>query len=404
MPPKFLIKIIVLIIVALLIAVFTATFGQVLNILQSIFLNNSDLIYGLPLAGLLITAIHKYLPPSFINGSEFLLTEAQTLQTDDYQKTPVFKNWRLAIYITLSTWWTHLFGGSAGRESSALQIGGSLTLPFLNLWSNLKTMQNRLIAAGMSAGFASLFGVPWAAPFFVAEILKNYSPRLLLLSLTLSHLAHYFAQAIGLPHTHFDVITPNLSWDAILPLLGLLMLITASAWLYLLSRNLILKLNQRWFKDVSFRKNAIYSLLALGLWLLWDNPEISGLSLPQLELAFTTPVDPYFVLQKGLLTLLILAAGFKGGEVTPIFVMGAGLGSVSTMLFGADLPTSYMASLAMLGLFSALYRTPLTSTVMAAELFGLDHIPLYFCFYFLLKLVGPRRGLLALPSTAKEKR
>ena len=328
------------------------------------------LLYLLPLAGLAIGLFYRYPGRGLDGGNNLILEEIH----DPQSKIPA----RLAPVILVATVVTHLFGGSAGREGTAVQMGGSLA-SWLARLLRLEMLDLRiLVMAGVSAGFGSVFGTPVAGMIFGLEVLAVGRMRYdaLIPCLIGSAVGHWtclywFAQWGGAHgeyaiHSHVE-ITALLIGKILLaaPLFGL-----ASILFSELTHGL-----QTLFARIASWPPArplIGGGVIVLLTLLVGTNDYLGLSLPLLHRPFDDkPVDTFAFAWKLVFTAVTLGCGFKGGEVTPLFVIGATLGA--TLGYWLGVPIDFLAALGFVAVFAAAANTPLACTAMGIELFGATH-------------------------------
>ncbi len=269
---------------------------------------------------------------------------------------------------------THLGGGSAGREGTAVQMGASLgrsvgKLPFPWLRLN-QSRQRLLLMAGVSAGFGSLFGTPVAGALFGMEAVAigrlHYEG--IVLCAAASFTGDWVCRGLGAQHAHFPV--PAVAMDARTGLALLLFALPVAA-------------TAAAFSEASHRLAAwsrarlawwlrplVGGLAVMALFALLRDQGYLNLGLPFLErvLIQGAPVAPWAFAAKLLITALTVGFGFKGGEVTPLFVIGALLGAALAPLL--HLPPAFLAVVGFIALFAAASNTPLASLAMGIELFG----------------------------------
>lgn len=320
------------------------------------------LIALLPIGGFIIGWVYYRYGASVVKGNNQLLEEFY----NPLSTIPI----RMAPLVLFGTIATHLFGGSAGREGTAIQMGGSIADQFTK-WLKMGPIDRKaIITLGVAAGFASVFGTPLAGAVFALEwlIVGRVRYESILPAFLGAYMADYAcADFWHAHHTPYEVpFVPDLN------LANLLWIIPAGISFGLAAR-LFSKSTQLWtevFKKISyapFRPLVGGLIIALLVFLIGSTRYI-GLGVPVISEAFDQQVPWYDFLAKIGFTSLTLGAGFKGGEVTPLFYTGATLGN---MLSGfIPLPMALLAGMGFVGVFSGATNTPLSCTLMGIELFG----------------------------------
>ena len=324
-------------------------------------------LYLLPLAGLLIIWLYHVTDMQDDKGTEFIIRSVREGQHLRLRTAPL---------IFVSTFLTHFAGGSAGREGAALQLGGSISNSIGRLL-RLDDRDGRVITmCGMAAGFSALFGTPIAAAILSMEIVSvgvmYYSA---IVPCVLSALiAKQVATALGVAPTVFDVsVVPDLSIAAMGKLVLLGALCGVVAILFCKVMHLAPKLYSRVTKNPYLRV-LLGSALVIGLTLLLGR-DYGGAGIDVIRRALDGTARPEAFFLKMVFTALTLAAGFKGGEIVPAFFCGATFGCFYGSLLG--MPASFAAAVGIVAVFCGVTNCPLTSILLAYELFGGEGLPMY---------------------------
>jgi H+/Cl- antiporter ClcA len=329
--------------------------------------NNTAIIWFLPLAGLLIVFLYQRWGKIAKKGTNLLFTSEE--------KIPLL----LAPLIIITTLLTHLFGGSAGREGTAIQMGTAFSVQVNKLLKNPHYYRTTLLICGISGGFAGLFGTPITGIVFGFEILVlTQLPIISLLPATLvAYGSYYICHYTGAPHTLYpEILYTTTNYFDLLWLIVAGISFGLTAWLYIQMQQFFNSL----FTNLKGSPYLIISIggAAIAVFVYFFGTKYIGLGIPSIQASFYE-IQPLFdFLLKLLLTTFTLAIGFKGGEVTPLFFIGATLGN-ALFILGLPLPLEVLVGLGFVAVFAASTNTPLACSIMGVELFGME-LGIYFVF------------------------
>lgn len=345
------------------------------------------LLWLLPVAGLAMGLVYHYGGGDAVAGNNLILDEIHEP-----------RDWiprRMAPLIYVGTVVTQLFGGSAGREGTALQMSGSLTDAFSRVARLNQADRRIMLVAALSGGFGAVFGVPVAGFVFGLEVHSVGRLRYdaLVAALTASVVGDLVVTGVGVTHT----VTPEVIPAGITP--GLVAKVVLAgvifgmvARVFMASTHLVRRIYQRVGAWPPLRP-FVGGVAIIGLTYLVGNRDYNGLSLPLItaSLAGGVGVMALAFAWKLVFTSVTLGSGFQGGEVTPLFVIGATLGVTLAGVLGAD-PTLF-AALGFVAVFAGAANVPIACTVMGAELFGAEMIVLSALICVVSFLCSPHHGI-----------
>lgn len=316
----------------------------------------------MPVGGLIIAYVYHLFGKKVEAGNNLLIDEIHNPQA----VVPL----RMAPLVLFGTLATHLFGGSAGREGTAVQMGGSLADQLTKIFKLNSEDRKLLLMAGIAGGFASVFGTPLAGAIFGLEVLAIGRMRTsgILPCFIAAVVADQVCLLWGIHHTHYAISEVpalsffNISWALIAgAIFGL------CAFLFSWSMHRSTKAFKNFISYTPLRA-FVGGILVLVLVAICQTDRYLGLGIPVLVESFQHSVPSYDFILKLIFTVVTLSAGFKGGEVTPLFFIGATLGNALAWLI--PLPVSLLAGMGFVAVFAGAANTPLACTLMALELFG----------------------------------
>ncbi len=325
------------------------------------------LILLLAPAGWVVGLLYKHFGSSVEPGNNLILE-----QTHDPTAVIPF---RMTPLILLGTFVTHLFGGSAGREGTAIQTGASLADQLSGPLRLTPHDRRILLMAGISAGFASVFGTPLAGAMFGLEVLAigkvNYDA--IAPCIMAAFAGELATKAWGVHHTIYRVTeVPAMSIGGVIySMIAGVAFGLAGMGLAKLT-HLVSKTAQKYIPSTPLRPLAGGLLITLAVFGIGTSRTLRylGLGIPTIVASFDSKLPPYEFIFKSLFTALTLGTGFKGGEVTPLFFIGSTLGNA--LSHRLPLPSSLLAGMGFVAVFAGAANTPIASTLMAVELFGAE--------------------------------
>ena len=357
------------------------------------------LFYILPLAGLVLFFLYKHFGQNTIAGNNLIIDEIHQPQNG----VPIL----MAPFILFSTLFTHLFGGSAGREGTAVQIGGSIASYIGEKFQLSKANRSLLLMTGVSAGFGAVFGTPLAGTIFAIEVLvfAHLYHRTLIYCLIAAYLGHLTCLAYGVHHTSYSIQSGlSTTNPKILPIV--IIAAMSFGWVAKLFVFGMHKLKAVLAKMTSFQWMIPVigaSVLIVLSWLLNTRDylglgvgEASSTAISIVNSFHQNGVMPLSWFWKMLFTIITLSVGFKGGEVTPLFFIGAALGNAIAFYTGA--PVDLLAALGFIAVFGAATNTPLASAVMGIEIFGSEYLGYFVLACFLAYFVSGRSRIYTVKS------
>lgn len=338
-----------------------AVFHHALHFVTHLRTEHTWLIFLLPVGGLLTLVIYRVFRMKNNRGTNEIIDAILNGE-------PV--NPLIAPVIFAATAITHLFGGSAGREGAALQIGGSTASALARLLKLKEEEQTVLTMSGMSAVFAGLFGTPLTATLFTMEFASVgtiFSPALLpcyLAAFTASSISN--AMGVAAETVVLDqelIFTATTNARMLVLAIGIGLLGIAMCYIFHQAEHLAKKhLANPWIRI------TLGAAVILMLTLVVGDHRYNGAGMDMALAAVEGEAQWFDFLMKMLFTAVTLAAGFKGGEIVPTFCIGATFGCVLGGLLGLD--PGIAAALGLVGLFCCVTNSPITALILSVEMFG----------------------------------
>lgn len=350
----------------ILLGIFGGLFGRSITAVTAFRNGHPWMLYLLPVAGLIIVAIYRMDP--YKGGTNRIL---EGVQSDTY--VPL----RMAPLIVVATILTHAFGGSAGREGAALQLGGSIG-GTLGKWMKFDEYDRKImIMCGMSAGFSALFGTPLTATVFSMEVISvgimQYAALVPCAMAALT--AQAVAKLVGAAGEHFELIAvPEFDLKTAAMAVILSVLCAAVSILFCTFLHFIEHLYQRWIPNEWLRILAGAFLIILMTKVL-GTTDYLGAGMNVIERSIEGEVVASAFLLKIVFTAVTLGSGFKGGEIVPTLFVGATFGCLFGQLTGFS--PSLAAACGMAAVFCGVTNCPLSSLFLSFELFGFECMPFF---------------------------
>ncbi len=346
--------------------------------------NHTFIIYFLPLAGLFTVFCYQALGFKHDKGTNLVLMAVR-----DNEKLTL----KTMLLIFSGTIMTHLFGGSAGREGAALQIGGSFSASLGRLLRLDEKDQRIITMCGMSAGFSSIFGTPITSAVFSMEVtsvgIMHYSA--IVPSVLSAVVANMLTSLFGISSETFLVKNiPETTLPTILKVIALAVLCAVMAEVFVI----VLKAFHHLFQHISDNKYIrvlIGSVAIIALTLLVGSQTYNGAGMDFIQSTFSERVGAQHFALKLIFTGITLGCGFKGGKIVPAFFVGSSFGNFMSRFLGLDY--SFGASIGLIAVFCGVTNCPLTSLFMSIELFGINGVVLYAVACAVSYMLSGYRGL-----------
>lgn len=339
-----------------------AFFLKSLDIATTLRNDNPWLLFLLPLGGALVSFLYSKYGKNSSKGNNLIIDKINTSK----DHIPL----RMAPLVFLGTFITHLFGGSAGREGTGVQIGSSIAECIGKLIKLDKVDTKIILMCGISSGFGSVFGTPLAGTIFGLEVAAlgtmNYTG--LIPCFISAFVGNIVTEVLGIHHTHYSILqVPDITYVVVLK-------VVISAILFGLISKVFSELTHKLkevfssgFENASI-KSFIGGIIIIAFTYIMGTRDYLGLSIPLINDSFNGHVSPFAFLSKIIFTSFTLGTGFQGGEVTPLFVIGSTFGNTLSSIL--NISPSFLAALGLIGVFAGATNAPITSFVLGLEMFG----------------------------------
>lgn len=357
------------ILIGALLGVIGAFFAICIEKATHIRTHNDYLIWFLPAGGLVIAFLYRAMKLPLSIGTDEIIKTVRTQEHVPFLMAPA---------IFLSTAITHLFGGSAGREGAALQLGGAIGAAVGDLTHPKSDSRRIFELCGMAALFSALFGTPVTAAIFVLEIIEvgRINSRAFLPCFASSVTASLFARLVGAPEEPWNLASGLQSVGTVsyLEAAGIGVACAIMAIVFCVCMHVGGKYMKKLIKN-DYLRVVSGGLVIVALSLLLRTRDYNGGGMHVIFDALNGKAVPWAFLVKTLFTMITLSCGFKGGEIVPSFFVGATMGCTLAGLIG--MPPALGAALGLIGMFSGITNAPIAAIIMSVELFGAEYLPLF---------------------------
>ena len=371
--------------VGMIVGTIASLFGHALIAVNAVRAAHPAVILALPLGGLTIVLLYRGTGNGNDRGTNTVIASIHSSEKIPFVMAPL---------IFISTVITHLGGGSAGREGAALQLGSSIAGKLGDLLRLKENDKRLIIMCGMSAGFSALFGTPLAAAVFAMEVVSvgimHYAALVPCVSAAM--IAHFVAKAFQIPPEVFPVAQIEMTPFGFLETVLFAAAAGAVSVLFCVILHQTEHLYKRYLPN-PYLRIAAAGVIVVALTALLGTDEYLGSGMGIIEHIFHhgEPTVIYAFLLKMVFTALTLGGGFKGGEIVPSLTIGAAFGSCAAALMG--LPLELVAACGMVGVFCGVTNSPISSLLLAFELFGFGAMPFYLVTVAVSYMISGRYGL-----------
>ena len=347
---------------------FSTLFAFIMDTVTAYRMQNDYILFFLPLAGVLTVFLYSAFKYKNDKGTNLVLSTIHAQSEIPFRMAPL-------IFIT--TILTHMFGGSAGREGAALQLGGSIGNQFGRMLRLDDADKRVVVLCGMSAAFSALFGTPMAAAIFSLEVVSvgvMYYAALVPCVFS-SLIASYFARSFSIKESNLRIDDfPSMNFFNAAEIIGLSILCAVLSILFILLLHSTGDLFRKYLKNPYLRITSAAVVIVAASFILGTR-DYNGAGMNIIVDAVHGKAVPYAFILKMLFTAITIEAGFRGGEIVPSFFIGATFGCTFGSIIG--LSPSLCAAVGMIALFCGVTNCPITSLLISFELFGAGGVPYF---------------------------
>lgn len=352
-------------VIGVIVGVVGVSFHIAIEKATEIRLENSFLIFLLPLGGAFIAWLYKVSGMEKDRGTNFVLSAVRNNDILRIKTAPL-------IYV--STFITHLFGGSSGREGAALQLGGSIASKIGRVIGLDEKDERVITMCGMSAGFSALFGTPITSVIFSMEVITvgvmHYSA--IVPCVIASIVAIKIAMIFKIPPTAFDIsLIPSFEFITFAQVIVLSILCGVVSIVFCVLMHDVSSIYKKYIPNTILR-GFVGGIIVVILTLIVGSYDYNGAGMNIIENALLGNAKPEAFIIKMVLTALTLGAGFKGGEIVPSFFIGSTFGCFIGGLLGLN--TSFASAIGLVAIFCGVTNCPISSIILSIELFGAEGV------------------------------
>ncbi len=348
---------------------------------------NNFLLFLLPLGGIVIGYIYRYHGANSRRGNDLILEYIH----NGKEEVPL----RMGPIVFISTFITHLLGGSTGREGAAIQMGTSIAQGVNRFFKVDKIDRKILIMCGISGGFGSAFGAPITGTIFGMEVISQGKMKYeaLVPCFVSSFVGHFVAKSWGIEHEHHIIKSiPDITTMTIMKIILVSIIFGFVSVLYSQLRHGVKNFSEKYLKNLMIR-GMIGGIIIISLTYLVGSRDYLGRGLPMVDKAFEGQVPPLAFLIKIVFTAVTMGMGFRGGEVIPLFFVGATLGNTLSTI--VNLPTSFLAAIGLIAVFCGASNVPIACFVFSIELFEGKGVIFFFIACMVSYLFSGHHGIYA---------